>query len=46
MRCNFDVQDLRRVLPEHLWKPESTLNPGVGMDAERAKDFGYMGTFE
>ena len=46
LRCNFDVQDLRRVLPEHLWKQESTMTPGVGMDAERASEFGYMGTYE
>ena len=27
MRCNVDVQDLRRVLPPKMWLPESELEP-------------------
>ena len=27
MRCNLDVQDLRRVLPPKLWMPEADLEP-------------------
>ena len=27
MRCNVDVQDMRRVLPPHLWMPEVELDP-------------------
>ena len=32
LRCNFDVQDLRRVLPEHLWNPESIPLPALRFD--------------
>ena len=27
MRCNVDVQDLRRTLPPHMWLPRSELEP-------------------
>jgi len=27
MRCNVDVQDMRRVLPPHLWMPDADLEP-------------------
>jgi len=44
LRCNFDVQDLRRVLSEHLGRTMSM--PGACCSEEREKEFGYMATFE
>ena len=41
-RCNFDVQDLRRVLPEEHWKDPSDLPPHLGARPE----WGYMQHFE
>ena len=29
MRCNVDVQDMRRVLPPSLWMPEAELEPNA-----------------
>ena len=46
MRCNFDVQDLRRVLPEHLWKLAEDQWPCLPVDAAREKELGYMGVHE
>ena len=40
LRCNFDMQDLRRVLPEEDWVDEEL--PHVGNQS----DWGYMNTFE
>ena len=37
MRCNVDVQDLRRVLPPRLWMPEAELEPVV--EAENADNY-------
>ena len=46
MRCNVDVQDMRRVLPPQLWMRKSDLDPiheGVesmhGAYPQRCKDF-------
>ena len=33
MRCNVDVQDLRRVLPPYMWMPEEQLEC-EGVEAE------------
>ena len=38
LRCNFDVQDLRRVLPEEHWLPNSDALPHLG----NRPDWGYM----
>lgn len=38
LRCNFDVQDLRRVLPDHLWKPDDATYPSLHVDESRAKE--------
>ena len=46
LRCNFDVQDLRRVLPEKLWKLDDERCPGLGLGADRTKEMGYMGGYE
>ena len=48
LRCNFDVQDLRRVLPEELWRlDEAPLNlPSLRIDEDRDKEMGYMGAYE
>ena len=46
LRCNFDVQDLRRVLPESLWKLEEEASPSLPVDEARAKEIGYMGVYE
>lgn len=46
LRCNFDVQDLRRVLPDHLWKPDDATYPSLPVDESRAKEMGYMGVYE
>ena len=48
MRCNLDVQDLRRVLPEELWKPEGTplRLPALRIDENTDKEMGYMGMYE
>ena len=46
LRCNFDVQDLRRVLPEHLWKPDDVALPSLRIDEDRDKEMGYMGVYE
>ncbi|CAK0796442.1 unnamed protein product, partial [Prorocentrum cordatum] len=46
VRCNLDVQDLRRVLPESLWNPEGEACPALPVDEARAKEFGYMGAYE
>ena len=46
LRCNFDVQDFRRVLPDHMWKPDHASYPCVRMDEDRVKEFGYMGVYE
>ena len=46
LRCNFDVQDLRRVLPVHLWKPEGLRLPSLPIDEARDKEMGYMGLYE
>ena len=27
LRCNLDVQDLRRTLPPHMWMPSENLEP-------------------
>ena len=43
LRCNFDVQDLRRVLPESLWKLEEEAYPSLPVDEAHAKELGYMG---
>ena len=40
LRCNFDMQDLRRVLPEDDWLDEEL--PHLG----NRPDFGYMNAFE
>jgi len=40
LRCNFDMQDLRRFLPEEDWVDEEL--PHVGNQS----DWGYMNTFE
>ena len=42
LRCNFDVQDLRRVLPEHLWKPDDVGMPSIGS----RKEWGYQAVYE
>ena len=49
MRCNVDVQDMRRVLPPSLWMPEKELEPDIpeeqggtythGAYPQRCKDF-------
>jgi len=46
LRCNFDVQDLRRVLPESLWKSDQETLPTLGANKDRLKEMGYMGAFE
>ena len=46
LRCNLDVQDLRRVLPEHLWKPDGVALPRLRIDEDREKEMGYMGVYE
>ena len=46
LRCNFDVQDLRQVLPERLWKPTEENCPSLRVDENRAKEMGYMGAYE
>ena len=48
LRCNFDVQDLRRVLPEELWRlDDAPLNlPSLRIDEDRDKEMGYMGNYE
>ena len=46
LRCNFDVQDLRRVLPESLWKQTDECLPCLRADEDRAKEMGYMGYWE
>ena len=48
LRCNFDVQDLRRVLPEKLWRlDDAPLNlPSLRIDEDRDKEMGYMGNYE
>ena len=47
LRCNFDVQDLRRVLPEELWSSaDAPLNlPSLRIDEDRDKEMGYMGVY-
>ena len=42
MRCNLDVQDLRRVLPEDCWLRDDEELPHLG----GRPDFGYMNTYE
>jgi len=34
LRCNFDVQDLRRVLPESLWKLDEETLPTLRVNAD------------
>ena len=46
LRCNFDVQDLRRVLPEKLWNLDQEVNPSLRTDENRSKEMGYMGFYE
>ena len=46
LRCNFDVKDLRRVLPEKLWKPAEESCPSLRVDENRSKEMGYMGAYE
>ena len=46
LRCNFDVQDLRRVLPEKLWNLDEENNPSLRADENRSKEMGYMGVYE
>ena len=48
LRCNLDVQDLRRVLPEELWNPEGTpLHlPALRIGDSTDKEMGYMGMYE
>ena len=41
-RCNLDVQDLRRVLPEELWMEDDAVLPHLGDKPE----WGYMGRYE
>jgi hypothetical protein len=41
MRCNVDVQDLRRVLPPELWMPPDELEPAVPHDCEAYKHGAY-----
>ena len=43
LRCNFDVQDLRRVLPERLWKQTDECLPSLRADEDREKDVGLYG---
>ena len=42
MRCNFDTQDLRRVLSEKHWLDTSDDMPHIGFQPEH----GYMSTYE
>ena len=42
MRCNFDAQDLRRVLPEEHWLAEGEDLPRLGGRPHR----GYMNVYE
>jgi hypothetical protein len=42
MRCNLDVQDLRRVWPEATWLGEDERLSHVGDKPE----WGYMNTYE
>ena len=42
VRCNFDVQDLRRVLPETEWMAEGDQMPHIGDQPL----WGYMNVFE
>ena len=42
IRCNFDVQDLRRVLPEHAWAAPGEPLPHLG----DRPDWGYMNHYE
>ena len=46
LRCNFDVQDLRRVLPEAIWNPTAIGLPSLGVDGNRSKEMGYQGNYE
>ena len=47
LRCNFDVQDLRRVLPEKLWRqPHEDGLPSLRVDEKRSTEMGYMGAYE
>ena len=46
LRCNFDVQDLRRVLPEKLWNLDKENYPSLRADENRSKKMGYMGSYE
>ena len=42
IRCNLDVQDLRRVLPEDGWLQEGGSLPHIG----DRKEWGYMNVYE
>ena len=42
MRCNLDVQDLRRVLPEKEWMDSDDSMPHIGDKPE----WGYMNIYE
>ena len=42
LRCNFDVQDLRRVLPESLWKLEEEACPSLPVNETRVKEISYL----
>ena len=42
LRCNFDVQDLRRVLPEEHWLANGDGLPHLG----KRPDWGYMNLYE
>ena len=46
LRSNFDVQDLRRVLPEKLWNLNEENYPSLRADENRSKEMGYMGVYE
>ena len=42
LRCNFDVQDLRHVLPEERWLDRTENLPHLG----DRPDWGYMNSYE
>ena len=46
LRCNFDVQDMHRVLPEHLWNREAVPLPRLRIDEKREKEMGFMSLWE
>ena len=39
-RCNVDVQDLRRVLPPHMWMPPDELEPSAKEDESNSYNHG------